>query len=190
MKIKNVLSQIATGLIEAIIITVCSLLVVRNVCFETIVVSGSSMNPTLQSGDYGYCDKTKHTLDNINRFDIIIFEYDSNGDGKKEELIKRVIGLPNENIYFDDEENLYIDGNIINQNFSFNSDERLKNKNYNALENSYFVLGDNRPFSKDSRIIGCVQKEDIKGVLKVITAHYNDVNDLSKGKKIVPFVYF
>ena len=64
------------------------------------------------------------------------------------------------------------------------------NKNYNALENSYFVLGDNRPFSKDSRIIGCVQKEDIKGVLKVITAHYNDVNDLSKGKKIVPFVYF
>ena len=82
------------------------------------------------------------------------------------------------------------DGNIINQNFSFNCDDRLKNKNYNALENSYFVLGDNRPFSKDSRIIGCVQKEDIKGVLKVITAHYNDVNDLSKGKKIVPFVYF
>ena len=107
MKLKNVLSQIATGLIEAIIITVCSLLVVRNVCFETIVVSGSSMNPTLQSGDYGYCDKTKHTLDNINRFDIIIFEYDSNGDGKKEELIKRVIGLPNENIYFDDEEKLF-----------------------------------------------------------------------------------
>ena len=66
----------------------------------------------------------------------------------------------------------------------------VKNKNYNTLENSYFVLGDNRPFSKDSRIIGCVQKEDIKGVLKVITAHYNDVNDLSKGKKIVPFVYF
>ena len=79
---------------------------------------------------------------------------------------------------------------IINQNFSFNSDDRLKNKNYNTLENSYFVLGDNRPFSKDSRIIGCVQKENIKGVLKVITAHYNDVNDLSKGKKIVPFVYF
>lgn len=123
-------------------------------------VVGDSMNPTLNNGDILIIDKLTPKLSNIKRGDIISFYYD-----ESKFLVKRVIGLPGEYIEIK-EGKLYINGKVFNdyvdnikiENF------KLEELGYNKIpDNYYFVLGDNRNDSLDSREIGLIKKSDIVG---------------------------
>ena len=109
-------------------------------------VSGSSMETTLQNGDYLIVDKISYRFRDPKRYDIIVFPY------KYEEntyYIKRIIGMPGETVQIKDGY-VYIDG------------ERLLSDIYG---NEYFVMGDNRNHSMDSRdpSVGVLTKEDLIG---------------------------
>ncbi|MBQ9730651.1 MAG: signal peptidase I [Bacilli bacterium] len=148
--------------------------VISNVIFlEQIVVYGDSMDSTLKNGDFGLADKQFFKITQINRFDIVVIQ---NG---KDQIIKRVIGLPNETITYSDGV-LKVNGYIIEEDFI---DEDVKNNtNRNGLdisvklkEDEYYVLGDNRYISFDSRNIGPIKKENIKARLFVIYGKCNNL---------------
>lgn len=120
-----------------------------------IVVNGNSMMPTLKNGDIISYKKTNK----LNRFDIIYF---TNENSK---LIKRIYGLPGENIIIDNG-SIYINGEKIYSD-SFDLDNISGDTHITLKDNEYFVLGDNLKVSRDSRHIGPIKKENIKGVIRI-----------------------
>lgn len=125
-----------------------------------VKVNGTSMNPTLEEGDIMLLNKLSRN--SIKRFDIIVINYNN------DDLIKRVIGLPGDKIEYKDNE-LYVNGKKIPEKFAKKKDEKLKDYSIESLEHStvpdnyYFVVGDNRPNSLDSRMIGFIHKDNITG---------------------------
>lgn len=118
--------------------------------FMIITVSGESMLPTLSDGQLLMSHKTFKTLE---RFDIVILL-----DDNKSPLIKRIIGLPDDVIEYKDNQ-LYINGEISYEDiYSIGETEDFKVK---ISPNSYFCMGDNREYSRDSRVFGEVSKKDI-----------------------------
>ena len=131
------------------------ILLLRAFIITPVVVNGSSMDPTLSDGEVMLLNKIGYTFGKINRFDIVVVNY--NGD----KLIKRVIGLPNEQLVYEDD-TLYIDGRKIEEDYTREVTEDFKTVTKIA-DDCYFVMGDNRDNSSDSRVFGCVPKEDILG---------------------------
>ncbi len=141
-----------------------AILVVIIFCVYMFVISmqqvvGSSMNNTLNNGDMVLLFKAKYKFSDVKRFDVISFNYE---DTKY--LIKRVIGLPGEHIEYKDNK-LYINGNYVEEERDFETDDfKLEDLGYDVIpDDMYFVLGDNRENSLDSREIGLIKKEDIIG---------------------------
>ena len=137
--------------------------------FYHFQVVGNSMLPTLESGDR----LMLINLEKFNRFDIVVFPAP---DGTEQEYVKRVIGLPGDEInYFQDE--LYINGEKVEEHYlqmlkedsdqALTGDFTLFNLTGKATvpEDMYFVLGDNRNVSKDSRVFGFIPAEQVKGFI-------------------------
>lgn len=125
-------------------------------------VVGNSMSPTLKQEEVLVLNKLKYHISDVNRGDIISFAY---ADTKY--LIKRVIGLPGENVEFIDNK-LYINGRIYDEIYLnddvITNDFSIEKLGYDKIPNDmYFVLGDNRMNSLDSREIGLIKKSDIIG---------------------------
>ena len=159
------------------IILLAFIIVIRIFIASPMSVSGTSMVPTLEDGDYVLLYKLKKRVKGIHRFDIVVI------NNKEGTLVKRVIGLPGETlkyrVYEEDgvqKNELSIDGKIITEDFL--ADEYKNNtcayKNQLCSEegvtlgdNEYFVMGDNRLASKDSRIIGTIDDKEIKGIAEL-----------------------
>lgn len=127
-------------------------------------VNGSSMYPTLEDGDQLIADKLSYRFKDPERFDIIIFPYQY---ADKTYFIKRIIGLPGETVRIDDEGNIYINGTLLKENYGYERMEYagLAAEEIQLADDEYFVLGDNRNVSEDSRYpdVGCIKREDIIG---------------------------
>lgn len=126
-------------------------------------VSGSSMENTLSHGDNLIVDKLSYRFRDPERFDIIVFPFRYE---KKTYYIKRIIGLPGETVQIQDG-NIYIDGEVLNESYGR---EVMKNAGLAADpitlgEDEYFVLGDNRNDSTDSRdpSVGVIHRNEIIG---------------------------
>lgn len=122
-------------------------------------VKGESMLPTLQDKSYVVVGKINLYLMGVDRFDIVTVE------DKDEDiiLIKRVIGLPNEKIAYKDNQ-LFINDEVINEDFTHKG--KVSDFEVQLGSDEYFVIGDNRDNSKDSRNVGPFNLDDIlsKGV--------------------------
>lgn len=130
------------------------IILVRIFICTPINVNGSSMSTTLKDGDIMLLNKIRLKTEGIERFDIVVIQTDNNF------LIKRVIGLPGEVISYKDEV-LYINGKVVEDEYNLNL-----TGDFDALEideGEYFVMGDNRNVSKDSRIMGTINEDDIIG---------------------------
>lgn len=150
-------------IIEYVIIIVAVLLF-RQFLYSPIRVSGDSMVPTLNDGDIMILDKIGYKINGLDRFDIVVVDYDG------EKIIKRVIGLPGDHVEYKNNL-LYINGKFIEEKYNRKetSDFILEFLGENTIpEDKYLVLGDNRPISKDSRIIGLIDKKDIEGYTSLI----------------------
>lgn len=127
-------------------------------------VNGTSMVPTLQDGDQLICDKISYRFRDPKRFEIIIFPYKYQSNTY---FIKRIIGLPGETVYIDPDGNIYIDGELLEENYGLETIEYagLASQEIHLGEDEYFVLGDNRNNSEDSRFpdVGNIKREDIIG---------------------------
>lgn len=127
-------------------------------------VDGSSMNPTLEDGDNLWVDKLSYVFGSPKRFDVVIFNYDD-----ETTYVKRVIGLPGETVRIDEGGNIYINGELLKENYGKEPilPTLLGRASSDVVlgEDEYFVLGDNRNNSSDSRWadVGNVNMEDIVG---------------------------
>lgn len=127
-------------------------------------VSGSSMETTLQNGDNLIVDKISYRFRDPKRYDIIVFPY------KYEEntyYIKRIIGMPGETVFIDLDGTIYIDGEALQENYGREvmlSPGRA-GEPITLGEDEYFVLGDNRNNSSDSRdpSVGNIHRDRIVG---------------------------
>ena len=149
-------------------------LLFRIYLFSPIVVRESSMVPTLHDGDVMILNKIGYRINGLKRFDIIVLRYDG------EKLIKRVIGLPGEDIEYIDNE-LYVNGKKIDEDYTRKETEDfiLEVIGYSKIpEDKYLVMGDNRPYSKDSRTIGLIDKKDIVGYANTIIYPFTDIGEV------------
>ena len=135
------------------VVLIIILLLIRTFVGTTIRVNGASMYPTLDNKDLMILDKISYRFKEIKRFDIVVVKTE------RSKIIKRVIGLPGEIISYKDNI-LYIDGEEVED--IYNS---VKQDDFECAlgKDEYFVLGDNREISLDSRSIGPVEREDIVG---------------------------
>lgn len=140
--------------------------VVRTFIFEPVRVDGSSMLNTLTDGEYMIATKYDYLLGDPERFDIVICNYPNTDDGMYR--VKRVIGLPGETIELRAGE-LYVDGKHIEQDFDMTPNEAYFGP-YTVPSGHYFVMGDNRNNSKDSRsaMVGPLPRNEIEGHVRAV----------------------
>ncbi len=126
-------------------------------------VRGVSMEPALSEGDQIIVDKLSYRFHEPDRFDIIVFHKDQSSY----RYIKRVIALPGERIWISREGDIYINDRILEEYYGRASinDPGLAGKEITLGEDEYFVLGDNRNHSEDSRFeeVGIVKRSEIIG---------------------------
>jgi signal peptidase I len=149
---------------------------IRAFVAEPFIVSGSSMVPTFQDGDYLVIDKVSYKLGDPERYDVTVFRYP--GDPSKF-FIKRIIGLPYETV--DIEGNVVTitnkdnpEGFVLEQPFVKNRSENQTHFELKADE--YFVMGDNRRASSDSRYWGSVNRELLTGRALVRLLPFNKID--------------
>ena len=157
---------------------------IRTYIITPVTVIGSSMYPNLKNDELLLLSKISYKLHDIERFDIVVIN-----DSEEEKIIKRVIGLPGENVYYKNNK-LVIDNNVIediyaNGNTSdFNLYEICKINNLSCSDGIpsgyYLVLGDNREISKDSRYIGLINENQIMGRAVVRFWPLNKIKLLTK----------
>ena len=159
----KVVKEILSTLLYLLVIFVITFLFITFVAQRT-EVSGSSMEPTLQDGDSLLVDKISYRLDDPKRYDIVIFPYKY---GDRQYFIKRVIGLPGERIRVDMDGNIYINDAILMESYGAEVivDPGRAIDEITLGPDEYFVMGDNRNHSMDSRdpSVGNITKKDILG---------------------------
>lgn len=167
---KNV-SQERSGMIKETISFIIYIAVVFLITYLVIhyvgqrtQVSGTSMEYTLSDGDNLIVDKISYRFREPERFDIIVFPYQYEEDTY---YIKRIIGLPGETIQIDEEGNIYVDGEVLEESYGreIMLDAGQAAEPIDLGEDEYFVLGDNRNASSDSRdpSVGLIRGKDIVG---------------------------
>ena len=135
------------------VITIIIVLLFKHFFFAPIRVNGDSMYSTLKNNDIMILDKVHYRHNDIKRFDIVVVDADY------ELLIKRVIGLPGEKIEVKNNK-LYINGKYVKQDFKYKTTEDFT---YKVKKGEYYVMGDNRTNSLDSRYFGAFKRNKIIG---------------------------
>ncbi len=132
---------------------------------QRTVVNGVSMYDTLNDGDNLWVDKFSYHFKDPQRFDIVVFPmYDG-----EEYFIKRIIGLPGETVRIDHQGNIYINGEKLEESYGYETIEpEMIGRAFDGVtlgDDEYFVMGDNRNESEDSRfdIVGNVKRKDLMG---------------------------
>ncbi len=151
--------EILTFIVLAVIIVVP----IRYFVAQPFIVEGESMHPTFESGDYLIVDQLSYHLGDPKRGDVVIFRYPND---EKVFYIKRIIGLPGETVHVVHGKTSVTrqDGSTINLTENYISTEDATYTLDTTLgEDQYFVMGDNRPRSSDSRVWGPLPKKDIIG---------------------------
>ena len=168
--------------ISVVLILVICLFAVIRINYFSAIVSGSSMEPVLQNNDKLLVKRTQK----IKRFDIILA-----ADSKGKVYVKRVVGLPGEKLKFS-HDCLYINGKQVKEKYLHRSASYAKGElltadfpqnkgTYKVPAGKYFLMGDNRIVSKDSRMFGPVKKKAITGRVVAIIAPNKRIKILRSG---------
>ncbi len=153
------LKEIVTFLVLAVVIV----LPIRLFVAQPFVVEGESMHPTFESADYLIVDELTYHFQNPKRGDVIVFRYPND---PKVFYIKRIVGLPGETVSIDQGKVSIkkVDGTSITLDESYVVDEDATYTQSTSVgPDQYFVMGDNRPKSSDSRVWGLLPRKNIIG---------------------------
>ena len=126
---------------------------IKTFVVSPIRVNGASMDPTLNDKDIMLLDEISYRFSDIERFDIVVVKEED------EYLIKRVIGLPGETVEYKNDK-LYIDGKYVKEDFKH---KETFDFSTTLGKDEYFIMGDNRTNSTDSRVFGPISRDKIMG---------------------------
>lgn len=164
---KSVLREYA----EALIIAVLLALVIRTFVVQAFKIPSGSMLPTLQIGDHILVNKFLYTFRPIRRGEIIVFKFPQD---ESRDFIKRVVGLPGETVEIRGTQVL-IDGKPLDEPYAVFSDSPLlRSLDRDRLgpfvvpPGKYFMMGDNRDHSMDSRVWGFLDEAKVRGKAFII----------------------
>lgn len=156
-------SEFFWEMIRVAIISLAIILPVRYFLIQPFYVKGASMEPNFHDHEYLIIDEISYRFNDPQRGDIVVFKYPKD---PKQYFIKRVIGLPGEKIKIQDN-SVYIDGTKLSESYLPSVTETiLPLRGYGDVElanDEYFLLGDNRGQSLDSRIFGPVKRDFVVG---------------------------
>ena len=159
----SIVKEVGSFFLYLFVILALTFFVVHYVGQRT-VVSGHSMETTLQDGDNLIIDKISYRFHDPERFDIVIFPPQGDEDTY---YIKRIIGLPGETVEIDEFGQIYINGKILEEGFGREVIEDMGIWDYpiTLADDEFFVLGDNRNESEDSRFgdVGPIKRDRILG---------------------------
>ena len=151
------------------VLMVISIFTIFNICIFNANIPSSSMEDTIQKGDRIFASRITYLFDDIKRGDIVIFN--SKEEGKY--LVKRVIGLPGDSISINDDK-IFVNGDMLEETYVKGTTLKgnLKDGIIVVPKGKYFLLGDNRENSRDSRywVNTFIDREDI--VAKVFFRYF------------------
>jgi len=162
-------------IVKTIVFVLLAAFLIRYFLIQPFVVEGQSMEPNFHNNEYLVVNKLSYRIGEPKRGDIIIFQAPS---APQFDYIKRVIALPGETVKISNNK-IYINNKPIDEKYLDGSEKTLINQDPNmSLErivgpNEYFVLGDNREHSSDSREFGIVSKSLIVGKVFVSVYPWN-----------------
>ena len=179
----NLKDKIKREIIEWIKIIVTSLVIALVIThfIRPTLVQGSSMYPTLEEKDYLIINRVAYKREEPKRGDIIVFKTELLQDnGKKKDLVKRVIGLPGDHIKINAQE-VYLNGELLEEEYISPTVVTEGNIDITIPEGTIFVMGDNRQHSMDSRDpdVGLVKIDDIMGKVIVRLLPFNKIGKVS-----------
>ncbi len=161
--------------IEAIVVALAISVVLYLFFMTPHEVVGTSMVPNFQNGEHLIANKVLYKFADPVRGDVVIFKYSETQD-----FIKRVIGLPGDTVSLRDgrfyvnnqllDESSYLDPSV----YTSGAEALREGETLPIQEGYYFVVGDNRPHSSDSRVFGAVPREDIKGKAWLVYFPFNN----------------
>jgi len=170
---KNILKQLGAFLLdifETLVIALSIFLIVYLFLMQPHQVNGQSMIPNFESGDYVLTDKISYRLGEPRRGDVVVFHAPSSAhcpQGTGCDFIKRVVGLPGELVEIKNSQ-IFVNSEPLGEvyipdEFQTEAGSFTENKSVSLGDNQYFVVGDNRPHSSDSRVWGPIDKSMIVG---------------------------
>lgn len=176
----NIVNELISVLIYmGIVIIICFLMI--KFVGRRVVVNGNSMNDTLQNGNSLWVDMLSYKFEAPKRYDIIIFPY----EGTDTIYVKRIIGLPGEKVQILADGTILINDKPLNEHYgntSFINDPGIAAQPFYLSSDEYFVLGDNRNNSHDSRYsdVGNIKKDEIIGKVVLRITPLNEFGKVNK----------
>ena len=181
------------GFIKVFVVSAIVILLFVNFVAHPVRVDGRSMYPTLKDGEFGFTNVGGVLLNGVERGDIVVVTMKE--EGQKTHWVKRVIGLPGDTVSCVNDV-VYINGKVLDETQYIDPDYRQScvdqfgyfNKVPNADntdvqdfeevklgDDEYYVMGDNRPYSKDSRYVGPVKKSQIFAKKMLVLLPISDI---------------
>ena len=161
------------------VLIILAVVLIRIFIFDPVRVDGPSMDNTLKNGQVLILNKIGYKKDKIKRYDIVVADVTING--KKERIVKRVIGLPNETIYAKDGK-VYVDGKEVDSSFASTMTDDFSIEDNGLVKipgDKYYIMGDNRAVSLDSRTFGPVKEDQIVGKASIVIWPLNKIKKLN-----------
>lgn len=181
------------GFIKVFVVSAIVILLFVNFVAHPVRVDGRSMYPTLKDGEFGFTNVGGVLLNGVERGDIVVVTMEE--EGQKTHWVKRVIGLPGDTVSCVNDV-VYINGkeldetkyiapdyrqSLVDKFGYFNKVPNADNTNVEDFEevklgdDEYYVMGDNRPYSKDSRYVGPVKKSQIFAKKMLVLLPISDI---------------
>lgn len=163
--------------LEVAVIAVVAVFIVRTFLVQPFLVSGASMSPNFSNGDYVLVDELTYRLRAPTRGEVVVFH---DPVDVSTYFIKRIIGLPGERVAVKNNtvtvwNGAYPDGLVLNESYLPKGVDTSGNYDYALSTSTYLMLGDNRPFSFDSRQWGPLPLKNIVGLVRIRLWPLNDL---------------
>lgn len=160
---------------EVVLIAAVTVVIIRHFIVQPFLVSGASMEPNFSDGNYLLIDEVTYRFRDLQHSEVVVFRYPLD---RKTFFIKRLIGLPGDQVAVRNGR-IFLNGKLLEEGYLATGLFTGGEFDGTLKENQYFVLGDNRSHSYDSRNWGPIKREDIIGLVRLRILPLNQIEAFS-----------